>query len=100
MSKKNIINKYNKKKILEYKKKSIRIYLKKKIKESTSLIIKWKFIVKLQSLPRDSSATRFNRRCFLTSSPRAYYRDFGISRHILYEMLNAGLLPGTLRSSW
>jgi NADH:ubiquinone oxidoreductase subunit 2 (subunit N) len=36
----------------------------------------------------------------LTSVPRANYRDFGLSGHILREMVQACLLPGATRSSW
>ncbi|CAN4102304.1 unnamed protein product [Withania somnifera] len=54
----------------------------------------------LQSLPRNSAPTRLHRRCFLTGRPRANYRDFGLSGHILREMVHTCLLPGATRSSW
>ncbi|RZC47290.1 hypothetical protein C5167_040246 [Papaver somniferum] len=55
---------------------------------------------KLQSPPRNSAPTRLRRRCFSTGRPRANYRDFGLSGHILREMVHACLLPGATRSSW
>ncbi|RCV41527.1 hypothetical protein SETIT_9G143200v2 [Setaria italica] len=55
---------------------------------------------KLQSLPRNSASTPLHRCCFLTGRPRANYRDFGLSRHILREMVYACLLPSATRSSW
>ncbi|KAL6492610.1 ribosomal protein S14, S11 [Orobanche gracilis] len=55
--------------------------------------------MKLQSPPRNSAPTRLNRRCFSTGRPRANYRDFGLSGHILREMVHACLLPGATRSS-
>ncbi|WKA05212.1 hypothetical protein VitviT2T_023191 [Vitis vinifera] len=55
---------------------------------------------KLQSSPRNSAPTRLHRRCFLTGRPGANYRYFGLSGHILHEMVHACLLPGATRSSW
>lgn len=55
---------------------------------------------KLQQLPRNSSPTRVRNRCWLTGRPRGYYRDFGLSRHVLREMAHQGLLPGVVKSSW
>ena len=34
----------------------------------------------LRKLPRDSSATRVRNRCAMTGRPRAYLRQFGLSR--------------------
>jgi len=85
---------------LEQKYHLIRRYLKKEISKVSSLSDKWEIHIKLQSLPRNSAPTRLRRRCFLTGRPRANYRDFGLSRHILREMVHAGLLPGATRSSW
>ena len=76
---------------------------KKKIRSKVSplsLSEKTKMQEKLQSLPRNSAPTRLHRRCFLTGRPRANYRDFGLSGHILREMVYACLLPGATRSSW
>ncbi|MCL4170133.1 UNVERIFIED_CONTAM: hypothetical protein GTU68_052983 [Idotea baltica] len=55
---------------------------------------------KLQKLPRDSSATRLNNRCLITGRPKGYYRNFGLSRHVLREMAHNCLLPGLAKSSW
>ena len=73
---------------------------KKKISEVPSLSEKWEIHGKLQSPPRNSAPIRLHRRCFLTGRPRANYRDFGLSGHILREMVHACLLPGATRSSW
>jgi len=54
----------------------------------------------LQQLPRNSSPTRLRNRCWLTGRSRGYYRDFGLSRHVLREMAHQGLLPGVTKSSW
>ncbi|KAL2943195.1 hypothetical protein RDABS01_031543 [Bienertia sinuspersici] len=74
--------------------------LKKQISKVASLSEKWEIHGKLQSLPRNSAPTRLHRRCFLTGRPRANYRDFGLSGHILREMVHTCLLPGATRSSW
>jgi small subunit ribosomal protein S14 len=54
----------------------------------------------IQQLPRNSSRTRLHNRCWMTGRPRGYYRDFGLSRHVLREMAHKGLLPGVVKSSW
>ncbi|KAK9663470.1 hypothetical protein RND81_O282700 [Saponaria officinalis] len=36
----------------------------------------------------------------ISTTPRANFRDFGLSGHILREMVNTCLLPGATRSSW
>lgn len=54
----------------------------------------------LQQLPRNSAPTRQRNRCWLTGRPRGYYRDFGLSRHVIREMAHQGLLPGVVKSSW
>jgi len=55
---------------------------------------------KIQQLPRNSARVRLHNRCWLTGRPRGYYRDFGLSRHVLREMAHQGLLPGVVKSSW
>ena len=54
----------------------------------------------LQKLPRDSSPTRLRKRCWKTGRSRGIYKDFGVSRHVLREMSNEGILPGLTKSSW
>lgn len=54
----------------------------------------------IQKLPRNSSKIRIRNRCWKTGRSRGYYRDFGISRHVLREMALKCLLPGIRKSSW
>ena len=54
----------------------------------------------LRKLPRDSSPTRIRNRCAMTGRPRAYLRQFGLSRITFREMALAGLIPGVTKSSW
>ena len=55
---------------------------------------------KLQALPRNSSPIRVRNRCWKTGRPRGFFRDFGLSRHVLREMAHECLLPGVTKSSW
>ena len=54
----------------------------------------------LQRLPKNSSKIRIRNRCWKTGRPRGFYRDFGVSRHVLREMAHNCLLPGVKKSSW
>ena len=55
---------------------------------------------KLENLPRNSSPSRHRNRCWVTGRSRGFYKDFGLSRHVLREMGNDGLIPGLKKSSW
>ena len=100
MAKKSLIQREKKRQKLEQKYHLIRRSSKKEISKVTSLTEKWEIHGKLQSPPRNSAPTRLHRRCFLTGRPRAKYRDFGISGHVLREMVYECLLPGATRYSW
>lgn len=54
----------------------------------------------LQSLPKNSSPVRKNRRCFLTGRKKGFLRDFGLSRIAFRELANEGKIPGVKKSSW
>lgn len=56
--------------------------------------------LKLNALPRDSSPSRFNRRCTATGTSRSVYRKFELNRISFRNMALAGLLPGVTKSSW
>lgn len=85
-----LINKYN----------QTRETLKIAIKEAGSMEEKFLLHRKLQQLPRNSAPVRLRNRCSITGRPRGYFRDFGLSRHVLREYGLAGLLPGVTKSSW
>ena len=55
---------------------------------------------KLRAMPRDASATRIRNRCQMTGRPRAFLRQFGLSRVTFREMALSGLLPGVRKASW
>ncbi|KAI5666675.1 hypothetical protein M9H77_16528 [Catharanthus roseus] len=100
MARKSLIQREKKRQKLEQKYHVIRQSSKKEISKVLSLSEKWKIYRKLQSPLQNSAATRLHRRCFATGRLRANYRDFGLSGHILREMVHACLLPGATRSSW
>jgi small subunit ribosomal protein S14 len=100
MAKKSMIQRELKRQglVMKYAKK--RDLLKQQITASESLKDKLMFHRKLQELPKNSSSVRLHNRCMITGRPKGYYRDFGLSRHLLREMAHQGLLPGVQKSSW
>jgi small subunit ribosomal protein S14 len=56
--------------------------------------------LKLQKLPRDSSASRLHNRCNLTGRPHGFYRKFGLGRNKLRESVMRGDVPGVTKASW
>ena len=74
--------------------------LKQSISETFSMEDKLVLHRQLQQLPRNSAPVRIRNRCALTGRPRGYYRDFGVSRHVLREYALQGVLPGVRKASW
>jgi small subunit ribosomal protein S14 len=98
-----------KKSMMEREKKRIKLYNKYSLKRNLLLKeynntrdfnLKLEIHSKIQKLPRNSAKVRIRNRCWKTGRPRGFYRDFGISRHVLREMAHQGLLPGVKKSSW
>nr|QXM17840.1 ribosomal protein S14 [Chaetoceros laevisporus] len=98
-----------KKSMIEREKKRIKLSNKYKIKRQNLLKqyqttedfnLKLEIHSKIQKLPRNSAKIRIRNRCWKTGRPRGYYRDFGVSRHVLREMAHQCLLPGVTKSSW
>ena len=56
--------------------------------------------LKMAELPRNGNPTRVRNRCELTGRSRAYYRKFHLSRIMLRDLANKGLIPGVIKSSW
>jgi small subunit ribosomal protein S14 len=69
----------------------------KKAKNLTDIFLLQK---KLQRLPGNSLPIRLKNRCWKTGRSRGFYRDFGLSRHVLREMAHQCLLPGIIKASW
>ena len=77
-----------------------RLNLKNQRDQCISLREKLMYQGALQDLPKNSSPTRLRNRCSVTGRPRGFYRDFGLSRHVLREYAQRGFLPGLVKSSW
>ena len=95
--------------MIEREKKRIKLNSKYGLKRQTLLKqyqtiedfnLKLEIHSKIQKLPRNSSKIRIRNRCWKTGRPRGFYRDFGVSRHVLREMAHQCLLPGVKKSSW
>ncbi|MFW6358302.1 MAG: 30S ribosomal protein S14 [Chroococcales cyanobacterium] len=100
MAKKSMIEREKKRQNLVDKYADKRAELKEQFRTATSQREKLEIQRQLQRLPRNSAPTRLRNRCWVTGRPRGYYRDFGLSRHVLREWAHKGLLPGVVKSSW
>ena len=100
MAKKSMIERDRKRFVLITKYASKRKSLKEAIEAAESMEEKLQLHRKLQNLPRNSAPVRLRNRCAITGRPRGYYRDFGLSRHVLREYASQGILPGVTKSSW
>nr|YP_009184822.1 ribosomal protein S14 [Jenufa perforata]ALO62896.1 ribosomal protein S14 [Jenufa perforata] len=100
MAKKSLIQRELKRQNLVTKFEKKRQLLKQQIQQASSLKEKFSLHRKLQQLPKNSSKVRLHNRCLITGRPKGYFRDFGLSRHVLREMVHQGLLPGVTKSSW
>ena len=56
--------------------------------------------LKLDALPRSSSAVRYRNRCQITGRARGCYKKFGLSRIKFRELALRGMFPGVRKSSW
>nr|YP_009092937.1 ribosomal protein S14 [Chaetoceros simplex]AIR75328.1 ribosomal protein S14 [Chaetoceros simplex]QXM17709.1 ribosomal protein S14 [Chaetoceros tenuissimus] len=100
MAKKSMIEREKKRIKLNNKYNSKRQKLLKEYQTTEDFNLKLEIHSKIQKLPRNSAKIRIRNRCWKTGRPRGYYRDFGISRHVLREMAHQCLLPGVTKSSW
>nr|YP_009293802.1 ribosomal protein S14 [Ahnfeltia plicata]AOM65490.1 ribosomal protein S14 [Ahnfeltia plicata]UAT97259.1 ribosomal protein S14 [Ahnfeltia plicata]UAT97464.1 ribosomal protein S14 [Ahnfeltia plicata] len=100
MAKQSMIQREVKRQKLVDKHKAKRIEIKNKIKKTASFDEQIELQQELQKLPRNSAPSRLRNRCWLTGRSRGYYKNFGLSRHVLREMAHECLLPGVTKSSW
>lgn len=100
MAKKSMIEREKKRQQLVVNYAAKRNNLKEKMESTPLLQERLNLHRKLQRLPRNSAPVRLHRRCLLTGRPKGYFRDFGLSRHMLREMAHKCLLPGVTKSSW
>jgi len=100
MAKKSMIEREKKRQLLVNKHIQKRQLLKDQLKTFSSFEELLDIQKRLQKLPRNSSPNRLHNRCWKTGRPRAFYRFFGLSRHVLREMAYEGFLPGVIKASW
>jgi small subunit ribosomal protein S14 len=74
--------------------------LKSNLKQATNLNEIFTIQRQLQRLPVNSSKIRLRNRCWKTGRSRGFYRNFGLSRHVLRKMAHECLLPGVFKASW
>ena len=74
--------------------------LKQELKTAGSYQSKLELYKKLEKIPRNSAKVRGRNRCWVTGRSQGFYRDFGLSRHILREMAHEGMIPGLRKASW
>jgi small subunit ribosomal protein S14 len=100
MAKQSMIQREKKRERLIAKYASKRELIKEKLQTVSSFNERVELYKKLEKLPRNSSQTRHRNRCWVTGRSRGFYKDFGLSRHVLREMAHDGLIPGLTKSSW
>ena len=61
---------------------------------------RWAAVLKLQTLPRDSSPVRQRNRCRITGRPHGYLRKLGMSRIKFREAAMRGEIPGLSKAIW
>ncbi|OEH74428.1 ribosomal protein [Cyclospora cayetanensis] len=76
-----------------------RLYLQRR-KDSKTLDERMHWHLMLQQLPKDSSPTRYRRRCNSTGRARGVYRHFGLCRHKIKEMIDNMEIPGWTKAEW
>lgn len=60
----------------------------------------FEILKKIETLPRDSSATRIRNRCPVNGRPRGTYQKVKLCRGLFRNLLMEGMLPGFVMSSW
>ena len=100
MAKESIIQREYKRERLILKYANKRESIKNDLKITNSFLERIAVYKKFEKIPRNSAPSRHRNRCWVTGRSRGFYKDFGLSRHVLREMAHEGLLPGLTKSSW
>ena len=91
-------NEYIKKQINRFSSKREKLKIKMKDK-SISQDEKYKISNILDSLPKNSSPSRYRNRCSITGKPRSYNRYTSLCRNAFREYVSFGKLAGFIKSS-
>jgi len=100
MAKQSMIQRERKRERLILKYANKRDSLKTELKNASSFPERVALYKKFEKVPRNSSPSRNRNRCWVTGRSRGFYKDFGLSRHVLREMAHEGLIPGLTKASW
>lgn len=100
MAKQSMIEREKKRERLSLKYAVKRRTLKNDLKSAQTYTEKLAIYKKFDKLPKNSAPVRRRNRCWVTGRSRSFYRDFGLSRHVLREMAHEGLIPGLQKASW
>jgi len=100
MAKQSMIQREKKRERLILKHAAKRESLKAQLKSVGSFRERLELYKKFEKVSRNASPTRHRNRCWVTGRSRGFYKDFGLSRHVLREMAHEGLIPGLTKSSW
>ena len=100
MAKQSMIQRDKKRARLIAKHATKRANLKEALQNVTSFQNRVELYKKLEKIPRNAAPSRQRNRCWMTGRSQAFYRDFGLSRHVLREMAHEGMIPGLTKSSW
>jgi small subunit ribosomal protein S14 len=100
MAKQSMIQREKKRERLIIKHNAKREFLKQELQNVTSFQDRLALYKKMEKLPRNSAPSRHRNRCWVTGRSRGFYKDFGLSRHVLREMAHDALIPGLTKSSW
>ena len=100
MAKQSMIQREKKRERLIIKHAAKRNGLKEELKTVGSFQDRLALYKKFEKVPANSAPSRHRNRCWVTGRSRGFYRDFGLSRHVLREIANDGLIPGLTKSSW
>lgn len=100
MAKQSMIQREKKRERLITRYATKRMRLKEQLGTVSSFQERVELYKKFEKIPRNSSKVRNRNRCWVTGRSRGFYKDFGLSRHVLREMAHEGLIPGLTKSSW
>jgi small subunit ribosomal protein S14 len=100
MAKQSMIQRERKREKLISKYATKRNSLKMELKNVGSFQERLALYKKFEKVPRNSAPSRNRNRCWVTGRSRGFYKDFGLSRHVLREMAHEGLIPGLTKASW
>lgn len=101
MAKTSSVNRNTKRERMTARDKAKRAELKARVMDRTTPVEeRFEATMKLAELPRNGAAVRVRLRCALTGRSRGNYRKFKLSRMMLRQMANTGMLPGVVKASW